>query len=272
MQLPALDQVQSDPFLYRCWQADRKGIYNPKVNANTRFLDRRRLLTAFYQIKRHLSPEPIHQRLADFACGTGTMGVLWVEQGYKVDFVDNEKRFFNYIQKKLSHVSSFSASTRFIHRGIHDDRQSRPETYDAIYLGEALEHMAKPDLTLRQLWRELKPGGLLSLTTPNGDFVGCYERNWTDVKDQWDRNEKIANTISNHVCEFTVEELQTLLKEAGFGIVEHEVVCSSQVSKRHLLRLLPERWVWPLDRLWSKKVRDGKTFGRTQVVLAQKLS
>jgi hypothetical protein len=110
----------------------------------------------------------------------------------------------------------------------------------------------------------------LCLTTPNGDYIDCNEPSWSAVADQTERNARIANTIGNHVCEFKVSELKQLLKDAGFGMLDHELICSKQISKRHLLRLLPERWLWWFDRHWSKYQLGEKSFGRVQVLVARK--
>jgi 2-polyprenyl-3-methyl-5-hydroxy-6-metoxy-1,4-benzoquinol methylase len=186
------------------------------------------------------------------------------EDGYAVDCVDNEPRFFDYIRKKTA-----APGLRFI-AGDVNSIPSEHCGYAALFFGEAIEHMAKPLDTLRALHARLAPGGLLCLTTPNGDYIDCTEPPWSEVAQQTERNARIANTIGNHVCEFRMRELKGLLQEAGFGLLDHELVCSKQISKRHILRLLPERWLWPLDRLWSKKKSGDKFYGRVQIVVARK--
>ena len=263
MHLPDRTFCQSDPFLYSCWLADQKGFFRALPHANTRFLDRRRTLTARQLLKRHLSSDR-SLKVADFACGTANFGILLAEDGYSVDFVDNEPRFFDYISKKTS-----ASGLRFIAGDVNSIPQNHTG-YAALFFGEAIEHMAQPAETLRALHARLAPGGLLCLTTPNGDYVDCNEPAWREVADQPERNARIANTIGNHVCEFRMHELKELLQEAGFGLLNHELVCSKQISKRYLLRFLPERWLWPLDRRWSKQKSGDKSFGRVQIVVARK--
>ena len=42
-----------------------------------------------------------------------------------------------------------------------------PSTYDVVVLVEVLEHVLNKEELLREIWRVLKPGGRLFLTTPN---------------------------------------------------------------------------------------------------------
>jgi SAM-dependent methyltransferase len=41
------------------------------------------------------------------------------------------------------------------------------EQFDAIYLAEVIEHLIQPDRALRDMWRVLRPGGHLVVSTPN---------------------------------------------------------------------------------------------------------
>lgn len=267
MKLPNIEQCSNDQFLYTLRGEDEIGfLATKKKNGNMAFLVRRRFLLSHELLKKYLSTKAKVISVADFACGTGNVGLLLAEDGYKVDFVDNEAKFFDYI--KLKHVAG---DINFVKGDCSAFVSSKK--YDAIYFGEALEHMANPDQTLKNLRENLVTGGILCLTTPNGDFVNCYEPNWSEVKGNTERNEKLANNIGNHVCEFTQKELRELVKNAGFMILEHTTFNSQQISQKSILRrVLPEKLLWRLDRLYSKRNDSkGKNWGRTQIVLAQRV-
>ena len=264
MFLPTEDQCKSHPFLNTLRNEDERGFFAKNKGTNQAFLMRRRYLLGHEMIKAVCPKNSAEFLIADFACGSGNVGLLLAEDGFKVDFIDNEKLFFDYIklksnQKNLNFISG-------------DCSTYKSETkYDAIFFGEAIEHMADPAKTINNLRDNLKTGGYLCLTTPNGDFVNCYEPNWTAVKNQPERNAKLANTIGNHVCEFTKAELKELLKENGFNIIHHFTFLSDQISRKSLLRrVLPERLLWDLDLKFSKKNLNGKNFGRTQLIMAQR--
>jgi 2-polyprenyl-3-methyl-5-hydroxy-6-metoxy-1,4-benzoquinol methylase len=266
MKLPSLEECSKDQFLFTLRSEDERGFLATKNRkGNQAFLMRKRFIYAFELIKKYLSQDIASIKVADFACGTGNVGLLFAEAGYSVDFVDNEEKFFEYI--KLKHTDGV------VHFQKGDCSNFVSETkYDVIFFGEALEHMSQPAVTLSNLRENLKTGGLLCLTTPNGDFVNCYEPSWSEVKDQKERNEKLANSIGNHVCEFTKRELSELVKTAGFNMLEHKTFLSDQISRKSLLRrIVPERAMWKLDDYYSKQKNSaGKDWGRTQIVIAQR--
>jgi len=265
MRLPRVEECKDDPFLFRLRDNDERQFLSPIKGANQRFQARRRILSAIDLLEKHLPPPPL--KIADIACGTADFGLTMAERGYEVDLVDREPKFFDYIQMKHTHGMI---------RPVKSDLSSLPasQKYSAIFFGEAIEHMAEPVQALSKLREHLVTGGLLCLTTPNGDFVDCYEENWTTVKNQKERNLKMANTLGNHVCEFTRKELKDLVKESGFSVLHHEPIVSGWIAKRHLLRhALPESWVWKWDRFSSRRIANpaGKVWGKLQILLAQRV-
>lgn len=101
-----------------------------------------------------------------------------------------------------------------------------PSGYDAILLVEVLEHLlVNPLLLFREVWEHLAPGGIFFLTTPNmvrlpNRFRMLLGRS---VKEQgrypWD-----GTPVFGHVIEFTLDELDTLLKAESFEHVATRVV------------------------------------------------
>jgi 2-polyprenyl-3-methyl-5-hydroxy-6-metoxy-1,4-benzoquinol methylase len=266
MKLPSIEECAQDQFLFNCRNDDERGfLATQKKNGNQAFLARRRFIYAYELIKQYLSTKTESICIADFACGQGNVGLLLAEDGYKVDFIDNEVKFFEYIKLKYTKGDiNFVKGDCSTHLG--------EQKYDAIFFGEAIEHMSNPEKTISNLRENLKTGGLLCLTTPSGDFVNCYEPSWNEVKDQKERNEKLANTIGNHVCEFTQKELKEVVKSCGLNVLEHRTFLSDQISRKSLLRrILPEKLLWKMDLNYSKKNNSaGKNWGRTQIILAQR--
>ena len=265
MKLPPKEACKDNPLLNLIREDDKKQYLCPRWGANQKFLTRHRIHTSFDLMKKYL-PDNKEIPIADFACGNGNLGLLFAEEGYKVDFLDNEKNFFDYIKLKATH-GDFNF--------IHADSSSHvsEKKYFGIFFGEGIEHMAYPVKTLANLRENLVTGGIICLTTPNGDYLKCEEPSWEEVKDNHERNVKLANNWGNHVCEFKMRELKEIVREAGFVPMEHIVVNSHQLSRSSFLRrVLPNKILWKLDKYLSReKSKNGKLYGKTQILLAQRV-
>lgn len=267
MHLPKREEVASDPFLNLCYETDKKQFLSARRGANQRWMARRRVLTSLALMKKFI-PKPGEAkgaRIADLGCGTANVGLLLAEEGYTVDLVDFEAKFLDYAKMK-----STSANFSLVHASAGE--WSAKEPYYAVFFGEAIEHVAEPDAVLRSIRKNMLKGGILCLTTPNGDFLGCREPSWSEVKDQKERNARIANTLGNHVCEFRQNELRDVVKAAGFSILEHKLILSDRIAGSSLLRrALPEAALFALDDRLSKRLAGGKSRAITQIVVAQKV-
>lgn len=87
----------------------------------------------------------------------------------------------------------------------------------------------------RESYRALKPGGYLFLTTPNGASI-FHVRLSLQGKSSW--------YFDKHVREYTMEEVLTVLQNAGFQVVkQRDIHCLTTVNHpnhSHIFRLLLE--------------------------------
>jgi hypothetical protein len=95
-----------------------------------------------------------------------------------------------------------------------------PESVDLVYSGESIEHVTRQEarMTLEQVARILKPGGLFCLDTPN--------RSVTKLQCP---TEYIN---PDHKYEYTHDELSTMLNRCGFAIREAKGLCLAEESVR----------------------------------------
>ena len=91
-------------------------------------------------------------------------------------------------------------------------------SFDAVLSIQVLEHVAKPQLAMREMFRVLKPGGRLYLTAPQS----------------WQQHQKPYDYYR-----YTSFGLRYLLEEAGFGEIEIEPLCGYFVFVAQQLKALP---------------------------------
>jgi 2-polyprenyl-3-methyl-5-hydroxy-6-metoxy-1,4-benzoquinol methylase len=84
-----------------------------------------------------------------------------------------------------------------------------PENYfDVVTLWQVLEHVPYPLIFLKEVHRILKPGGLLTASTPDieGILAKIFRRKWWNLR-------------RLHINQFTVKTLTDMMRRAGFNNV-----------------------------------------------------
>ncbi|MEX0718609.1 MAG: class I SAM-dependent methyltransferase [Planctomycetaceae bacterium] len=157
-------------------------------------------------------------RLLDFGCGGGSFLMRMREFGWDVRGMD---------------VSAECARAVTERTGIPVDVGTlphpdvRPESFDAITLWNALEHVHSPRATLRAVREALSPGGLVVVGVPNID-------SWTfrEFGTDWHPLE-----LPRHLTHFTPETLSRMLEAEGFRLLSLEHV-SRPGFLRHSVELV----------------------------------
>ncbi|HML27717.1 MAG TPA: class I SAM-dependent methyltransferase [Hyphomicrobium sp.] len=97
------------------------------------------------------------------------------------------------------------------------------DMFDAVVMSEVFEHLhVNPIVTMREVLRILKSGGLLYLTTPNGLGLRkickvAREGKFTDFYENWSRLETSGEM--GHVTEYTPSEIRHFMEQCGFRSV-----------------------------------------------------
>jgi 2-polyprenyl-3-methyl-5-hydroxy-6-metoxy-1,4-benzoquinol methylase len=146
---------------------------------------------------RHLpSPPADGGRLLDVGFGNGGFLRLAGEMGWNAEGIDFDPKAVEIAREQGLKVHCSSA----------EDLKGESAKYDVITLSHVIEHVYNPVELMGELYRLLKPGGLLWLDTPNLNSKGYskYGHNWRDLDPP------------RHLVLFHLISLKNLLRSLGF--------------------------------------------------------
>ncbi len=241
------------------WGDDERHYYHPRKKKASVLSYWIRLESVLDLVRRYSTG----RRVLDVACAQGNFALLLAETGFTVTALDLSEEFLAYAKKKYTH-----GEVEFVHANVMDYRAEIP--FDTVICGEVIEHVAFPKDLLAAAARNLKPGGHLILTTPNGDEWGSPLKTYSQIDDVSALIPRQFH-FGDHLFLYTAEELSGLLLEAGFEVVETIKFNSSYLSQlkgiRYLFPYGALRWAERKLRAWSK---NGKDSTNGLIVVARK--
>ena len=241
MRLPRRDEVK-DPWQVRwCREDDVRCHFNPNARKSSVFGYRLRFDALLSLIR---SRVPKGGRVLEYGPAQGNFALTLAEEGYRVTAVDLQQGFLDYARLKYE-----KGEVEFLCGNFMDF--SRPGAFDAVLCGEIIEHVAYPRDLLRSAWRNLKPGGIVALSTPNGAEEGSPLPTFSQVKDP---SAFIPRQFhwGDHVFLYTREELESLGDECGFSTFHSEAMDSRQQNRLKAVRyLMPLSWLHALEK-WGR--------------------
>ncbi len=142
------------------------------------------------------------QWVLDVGCGSGTIVKRLLKKGKNVVGVDIGKNFLNFCQSSYGYAAFCGADARYL--------PFSDNCFDTIVCSEVIEHLNKPEKSLKEFERILRPNGELVITTPNASVRWAFiEAIWTRI-----RGEMLE---TDHKC-FTQKRLKFLFDSIGFSI------------------------------------------------------
>lgn len=152
---------------------------------------------------RHMPPPPAGGgRLLDVGFGSGAFLKIASEMGWHAEGIDFDPKAVEVARARGLNVSCASA----------DELATQERQYDVITISHVIEHVHAPMALLRNLYRLLKPGGLLWLDTPNLSSYGArrFGPDWRDLDPP------------RHFVLFTPQSMISALTTIGFQhITQH---------------------------------------------------
>jgi ubiquinone/menaquinone biosynthesis C-methylase UbiE len=95
--------------------------------------------------------------------------------------------------------------------------------FDGVILSEILEHIDRDVDGLKEVYRVLKPGGVVAVTVPNADYPFWWDPINKTLETVFNRHISqgpLAGIWANHVRLYTAEQLRESVLAAGFVIEE----------------------------------------------------
>ncbi len=169
----------------------------------------------------------------DLGAGTGnsTVRLLSSDAQRTVLSVDNNEAMLRILDRKLAEQGPDFQARASVRKGdiLTCLREERSDTFDACVMMNVLFALDRPAECLREVFRVLKPGGILSLSTSrSGTKIerlfseiqrslvrrGIYHENEANFKDAFQRNKEMAHLITRD----NLAEIHRYISDCGFQI------------------------------------------------------
>ena len=178
--------------------------------------------------------------VAEIGCAQANMSLMLAERGYRVTAIDLNSDFLNYSRLKYE-----KGDIEWVHANLQDlEADAR---FDAIILGEIIEHCAWPEKVIQGALDRLNPGGYLVVTTPNAEKLREHLPTFSSFNSEEKRRElekmQFGPAGEDHLFLFTMKEMKSLVP-SGAALVDAGYLGGSLAfnsKTHHLFRFLPVR-------------------------------
>jgi SAM-dependent methyltransferase len=172
---------------------------NYELKNEAAFLELQKLALAdagFLHIEKELMGSGV-PRIVDIGCATGALPAYLKKRGWQVTGVE------------ISPAGEYAHNERGIEvlRQNLEDCHFPDESFDVALASHLVEHLNMPGAFIREVWRVLRPGAYLMLTTPNidGFQARLFGKRW-------------RSAIFDHLYLFSARTMKAMLRQSGFAI------------------------------------------------------
>lgn len=264
MKLPAKETLGHPDHLF-LYEHDSQELHNPDAGDFTHLM----YATRFSLVLETIQRSARGKRVLDVGCAQGNFSLTLAEQGFDVVAMDLRHSFLRYLRLKQERgeVHCVSASS--------DRFPFRSAAFDVVLLGEILEHVAFPEDLLLGAAELLAPGGMLVITTPNGEFLRTGLPTLASIKDRTElETRQFQPDADGHLFLVTKAELFGLVHRAGLTVKRHQFLCTPWVTGhlgfRHMSRFVPVRIRLLLDLLTLRVGMLSELVSQGQLLVAQR--
>jgi SAM-dependent methyltransferase len=155
-----------------------------------------------------LYPNTENQKLLDLGAGNGANSIFFLNKGYMVYAIEWNTAGVNQLN---------NLGVRTLQHDIENTPyQFTDNFFDEVFWGDNIEHLYFPEEVAREIYRILKPGGRLVLSTPNHGWI--INRLYYFLKGIPRRTEghKLPIWKWQHIRFFNSQELNNFLRHCDF--------------------------------------------------------
>ncbi|MFH1564184.1 MAG: class I SAM-dependent methyltransferase [Nitrospirota bacterium] len=140
-------------------------------------------------------------RLLEIGCALGYLLELAQDSGWEAQGVELSPWASDYA-RQTTKVKVFT--------GKLEEANFQNDYFDAIVMIELIEHIPNPRAFLKEVYRILKPGGLIFITTPNSKSIHTK---------LWNKRFQEIYLIPEHLFSFSIPTIKRILELTDFKVV-----------------------------------------------------
>lgn len=152
------------------------------------------------------------QTVLEIGCGNGSLAKAMTDAGIQVTGIDPSPSGIEIARQQVPQAN-------FIQMDVNDDpARIQQSEFDAVVASEVVEHLFRPRTLLRFAQTQLRPGGLLLLTTP---YHGYLKNLSLSLLNKWDFHHA-SHKDGGHIKFWSRKTLTRLLQAEGFEVVHFQ--------------------------------------------------
>ncbi|HVA96959.1 MAG TPA: class I SAM-dependent methyltransferase [Candidatus Acidoferrales bacterium] len=148
-------------------------------------------------------------KVLDIGSGVGTIDFYLASKGKKVTGIEISE---NAVEIAGANAQLFNLDKKIEYITAEFPNKVKNKDYDLVLFSEVIEHLEDDAKALNDIWKVLKPGGILVITTPSKNAplyrMGLLNKFDKDV---------------GHLRRYTLLEIEALVKNSGFNIIKSGV-------------------------------------------------
>ena len=161
-------------------------------------------------------------KVLDIACGNGVLGKWLMERvNCEVHGID-----ISPVALELCDKAGYKSTTI-----VDLDKDPLPfpdDHFDLVTLSAVVEHIMEPERVLADVWKKLKPGGLVVVLTPN---ISWIVNRFLFMAGRWDH--RLMGGMKGHISYKNKKQLQEIFQSIGYSDLnwDHSVMCVAGNTK-----------------------------------------